>query len=121
MQSDLEGAANQYREALKIRPDDPILLNNVGFILGRQGKIDDAMELFRKASRLKPDYPEPLFNTGVLYLKLNRLDQAGAICDALEPIDRRWAAQLRDFIRYKKGLFSGGVPESRSSRPESGL
>ena len=110
MQGDLEGAAIQYREALKIRPLDPILLNNLGFILGRQGKIDEALEHFREATRLKPDYPEPLFNTGVLFLKLDRLDQAGAQCEALDRVDHRWANQLRDFIRYKQALLSGGSP-----------
>jgi tetratricopeptide (TPR) repeat protein len=110
MQGDLAGAAAQYEEALKIRPHDPILLNNLGFILGRQGRIEEAMANFREASQLKPDYPEPLFNSGVLFLKLNQIDQARARCEALERVDRRWADQLREFIRYKEGLAPRPAP-----------
>lgn len=104
MQGDPDGAVTHYREALAIRGRDPILINNLAFIIGRQNRIEEAMTLFREAAALKSDYAEPQFNMGVLYLKRNDIEKAEAQAAKLEVIDRRWAGQLREFIRYKRDL-----------------
>lgn len=109
MQGDVDGAVAHYREALSIRPRDPILINNLAFVIGRQERIDEALRLFHEAAALKADYAEPQFNIGVLYLKRNDFEKAEAQAAKLEEIDRRWAGQLREFIRYKRNLVEGGA------------
>lgn len=109
-QGDLEGGVGQYREALRIRPQDPILQNNMAFILGKQGKIEEAEALFLEASRRKPDYAEPVFNIGVLHLKRNDFTGAERQVAALDALDRDWADTLRGYIRFKRGVVSGTSP-----------
>lgn len=116
MQGDTDGAVAHHREALSIRPRDPILINNLAFVVGRQNRIEEAMGLFREAAALKSDYAEPQFNIGVLHLKRNDFGKAEAQASILESIDRRWAGQLRDFIRYKRNL----VQSETNAAPDPG-
>ncbi len=69
-------ALEQYDRALKLRPDDPIVLNNLGVTLDELERYDEALADYNRALELSPDHPEILSNRGVTLRKLERYDDA---------------------------------------------
>lgn len=49
-------AIRNYQMALRINPDHPEALNNIGVAFARQKKYQEAIEYFKKALNLKPNY-----------------------------------------------------------------
>lgn len=76
-QGRLDEAVAHYREALRIAPGSPYLLNNMGYALSRQWKIGEAIACYREALRLKPDYAHARRNLG------KALEESGLIDDAI--------------------------------------
>lgn len=62
--------------ALKLRPKTPAVLNDLGLIYGRQGKLADAAGTFRKTIELDPDHAESYNNLGAALMETG--DRAGA-------------------------------------------
>ncbi|MBZ5554128.1 MAG: tetratricopeptide repeat protein [Acidobacteriia bacterium] len=54
----LAEAGEHYRFALSIYPDQPDLLNDLGALLSRQGKSEEAIQCLRRALVLGPNDPE---------------------------------------------------------------
>jgi len=54
---DLDKALRFYERALKIEPDNNILINNIGANLASRGDFGKAMEYFKKAMALDAGYP----------------------------------------------------------------
>ena len=57
-------AFRQYREALRLNPNEPAAYNNIGTLLFRQGKWEEAARFFRRALELNPAYSEARENLG---------------------------------------------------------
>ncbi|MBI3839169.1 MAG: tetratricopeptide repeat protein [Planctomycetia bacterium] len=95
----LDQAIACYRQALRIKPDDPQSYNNLGTLLHAQAKqaeaqashagasavagqsaaqqqYSDAAAAYREALRLNPDYAEALINHGLLIQAQGQLDEA---------------------------------------------
>jgi hypothetical protein len=53
---DLEAAIDNYKQALKAKPDYAEALNNMGNALRNKGDVEAAIESFKKALKIKPDY-----------------------------------------------------------------
>jgi tetratricopeptide (TPR) repeat protein len=51
----LDAAVDEYREAIRLSPDEATFYNNLGGTLVDLGKVEEAMPLIREALRLKPD------------------------------------------------------------------
>jgi tetratricopeptide (TPR) repeat protein len=51
-------AEQGFREALRVRPDDPNALTGLGYVHLSLRRPDEAVELFRKALKISPDWPE---------------------------------------------------------------
>lgn len=81
--------AAYFREALRLRPNDPKAYNNLGIALATQGEaIDD----FRAAIRLDPEYANAEFNLGAALANSGRLQEAMTHLSTavrLQPDDRR--------------------------------
>ncbi|MEJ2515079.1 MAG: tetratricopeptide repeat protein [Gammaproteobacteria bacterium] len=60
---ELEMAEAHYRESLAIEPQ-PAIYNDLGFVLERQGLIEDAAEAYRKALELDPESASAHYNLG---------------------------------------------------------
>lgn len=60
-------AEEHYRKALSVTPSDPMLLNNYGVFLCRQGRLDEARDKFLDAAK-QPFYktPEVAYNNAGL-------------------------------------------------------
>jgi tetratricopeptide (TPR) repeat protein len=61
-QGKLDEAIAEYRESIRLKPDDAVAHYNLGTALNNQGRRDEAGAPFRQAIRLRPDYAEAYCN-----------------------------------------------------------
>ncbi len=74
---DFAAAEATLRDILKISPNNPIALNNLGyFFLERGVKFDEALELIKVAVSVDPTNPSYLDSLGWAYFKLGKLEEA---------------------------------------------
>jgi tetratricopeptide (TPR) repeat protein len=80
-------AAQAYQQAIAAKADDPGYYNNLGNVLARAGKIDDARAAYTKSAELDPTHAATAWrNFGISLYNANR----GG--DAVEPLQK--SAQL---------------------------
>ncbi|HXC49227.1 MAG TPA: tetratricopeptide repeat protein [Candidatus Sulfotelmatobacter sp.] len=76
-------AINAYQQAITAKPDNPSYYNNLGNILGRTGKIDEARAAYTKCAELDPPNAAMAWrNFGI------SLYQAGRMVEAIEPLKK---------------------------------
>jgi len=73
----LDEAIDQYREALRLKPDYAVAHNNLGNALVSRGSSGDALQHFREAVRLDPSNAEAHYNVGSLLRARGELASAG--------------------------------------------
>ena len=69
---DLTGAETAYRALLKQNPGSAEALGNLGVVLARQARYDDAAEAYRRALRLRPALAPLHLNLGLAYYKAEK-------------------------------------------------
>ena len=67
---------SRWTKQLQLKPDDPDSHFNLGFVLLRQEKYDDAVGHFSKALQVKPDWPEAYYCLGMAYHLQGNYEQA---------------------------------------------
>lgn len=67
-----------WRDTLSKNPNSWLALNNLGLLLEREGKIDDAISLFEKSLQLRPDQIEGRNNLGSAFLSRGKIEDAMA-------------------------------------------
>lgn len=78
-----EEAAQAYQQAVAAKPDDPGYYNNLGNVLARAGKIDEARAAYTKSAELDPTKAATAWrNFGISLYNANR----GG--DAVEPLQK---------------------------------
>ena len=76
-------AINSYQQAIAAKPDNPSYYNNLGNLLGRTGKIDEARTAYTKAAELDPPNAAMAWrNFGI------SLYQAQRMVEAVEPLKK---------------------------------
>jgi serine/threonine protein kinase/Flp pilus assembly protein TadD len=82
----LDEAIRFLTVALALRqPPDFVVCNNLGILLLRQHRLEEAEVAFRKTTSLRPDYADGWFNLGVALRHQGKLDQArSALWSALK-------------------------------------
>jgi Flp pilus assembly protein TadD len=75
---DAESAEQEWREALRLAPNDSSILNDLGLVSMSQGRYTEAIAYFRQAAGLKPNDPLPHLNLGIAYGKLGQKGTAEA-------------------------------------------
>src|SRR5262249_23076590 len=81
---DYDGALAAYEKCNRLKPS-PAALNNAGYVLIQQGKLDDAVAVTRKALDLDPLNYKAHYNLGLYFRRQNKLDDARAALEkALE-------------------------------------
>jgi tetratricopeptide (TPR) repeat protein len=76
-------AAQAYQQAINIKGDDPGYYNNLGNVLAREGKIDEARAAYTKSAELDPTKAAVAWrNFGISLYNANRLG------DAIEPLQK---------------------------------
>jgi Flp pilus assembly protein TadD len=85
-------AEQEFREALRIQPDDAVNRDDHGLALLRLGRLDEAEREFREAIRLDQHNADARGNLGKLYLEQGRF--------------REGAMQLEEAVRLKRSNAS---------------
>ena len=76
-------AAQAYQQAINAKPNDPGYYNNLGNVLARAGKIDEARVAYTKSAELDPTKAATAWrNFGISLYNANRLG------DAVEPLQK---------------------------------
>jgi len=73
---DLAGAVQGYREFLATHPNEMAVHSNLGVLLSRLGRFDEAVTEHRKALDLAPGNPDIILNLGLAYYKSGRIPDA---------------------------------------------
>ena len=77
-QGKLNEAADEYRAALKLKPDYAEAHANLGAVLARLGKYDEAVAAYESALKLAPHLTPILLNLGIAHYRAGKFDQAAA-------------------------------------------
>lgn len=104
---DYAGAARHYRAILQLEPDNPALLNNLAWALGKL-KDPKALELAERAHQLAPNQPAIMDTLGVLLVDKGDLQRGLELIGkalALAP----QAAEIR--LNYAKALIKANRKE----------
>jgi tetratricopeptide (TPR) repeat protein len=72
----VDRATQEYRQALRIKPDDAISLNNLAVQARLQKRDADAMDLYRRAIAADPNFAPALTNYGNLLVERGQLNAA---------------------------------------------
>ena len=76
-QSQMYGdVAELYGQTIAENPDCWLAHANLGVVLARRGRVDEAVACFQQALKIKPDYAEAHNNLGVALADQGRLDEA---------------------------------------------
>jgi hypothetical protein len=100
----LDMAVEQYRTALRLKPDYADAHYNLGEVYMYKGQLDMAVEQYRTALRLQPDYAKAHFNLGVIYLGNGSIELAQkefAMVLNINP-DDYWARRMLNSTVSKK-------------------
>jgi tetratricopeptide (TPR) repeat protein len=74
-QGDYEAALTSYRLALREKPDDHRVLQNMAIAYSRTNRHDDAARCYRRALEIKPDLAGAHYGLGFLLLKRGDSEQ----------------------------------------------
>ncbi len=75
-QGDFDAALTSYRLALRDRPSDPRILQNMAIAFSKTGRLEDAVRCYRRALDLEPELSGAHY--GLAFLLLKRGDNSGA-------------------------------------------
>ena len=75
-QGDFDAALTSYRLALRDRPNDPKILQNMAIAFSKTGRLDDAIRCYRRSLEHAPHHSGSHY--GLAYLLLKRGDRDGA-------------------------------------------
>lgn len=89
--NDWSGAEADFRAALALQPDQPQVLNYLGYSLVERGeKLDEALEMIETAAAARPDNGAIVDSLGWVYFQLGRYEEAVVHLEraaSLEPVD----------------------------------
>ena len=67
---------DEYKTAIRLKPDFPEVQNNLGFALASLGNFSEAVTHYREALRARPDFVLAHTNLGISLATLGRNDEA---------------------------------------------
>jgi Flp pilus assembly protein TadD/mono/diheme cytochrome c family protein len=73
---DKEGAIEETRQAVRIRPTDEVALNTLGALLQKADRPDEAEASYRAAIKARPNYPDARYNLANLLLSRDAVEEA---------------------------------------------
>lgn len=76
--NDYASAANYFRRVLERQPDNPLVLNDLAWVMGKQGD-PKALAYAEKANRLAPNQPALMDTLGVLQVEQGQVAQGTAL------------------------------------------
>lgn len=106
-----EEAERALSRALRLDPERPETLLNLGILLAESGRLEEAIERLRAATRGDPEAAQPRFNLAAALLRAGRWQEAVAEYDEL----------LRRAPGYPRAAFFRATALVRGGRREEGL
>ena len=74
----IPAAAEEYRKAEQVEPNNPVVLNKLAKILFSQGSVEDAILKVKKAAAANPNYVPSYTNLGNFYFYTGRYGDAAS-------------------------------------------
>jgi tetratricopeptide (TPR) repeat protein len=110
-----DASENEYKEALRIKPDYAAVRYDLGILLYKQGKWDEAIEQYRKSLALDPNEPDWHYNLGLAYQDKGNLDSAiREYREAKRLNPKMFAARMNlGSALMQNGLYAEAVVELR--------
>ncbi len=110
-------AIAHYRKALLIMPNDPVVINELGYTLARTGKFDEAITLYNKALQISPDNVNIHLNLGTALTGSGKFDEAVKEYDKIIRIQPNNAVAHNDFgvVLYRLGKLDDAVAQFRQA------
>jgi tetratricopeptide (TPR) repeat protein len=101
----------EYRKALLTMPNDPNILNGLGYVLAHSGKFDEAITLYDKALRISPDRIDIHLNLGTALTSSDKLDEAVKEYNKILSIQPQNAVAHNDFgvVLYRQGKLDDAI------------
>ena len=96
---DYQAAANAYRAALQLQPNDTASHVNLGVVLVRLGRFDEAIAEYEAAQKLLPGDPRIALNIALANEKSGRIAEAAKLFEVLHnnaPQEKRITMLLAD-------------------------
>ena len=86
--NDPDSALPIAEQAVKLSPNDPAILDTLGWVLYVKGENDKALEMLQKAKSALPGNPTVRYHLGLALLKIGRKDDAKAELEEALAISR---------------------------------
>ena len=87
---EFDQAISEYRQAIALNPNSPIIHNRLGVAYSELKQYDAALDAYQKALVLSPMTAEPHYNMGLVYLKQGDLPRAAEAFKRAVAIDAEW-------------------------------
>lgn len=123
-QGDYDSALTSYRLALREKPDDATVLQNMAIALTKLNQHDEAVKCYRRALEIEPALSGALY--GLAYLLLRRGDREGAVSHLERflasppsgPKAQAWIEHARETVAsLRNSAPAGESSESPSHEP----
>ena len=95
-----------YRRALRLNPDQPETLNNLGFCYKAMKDYKKAIDYYQQALRLNPKLAEAHEYLGEAYVQLGQMHLAQKEYQTLLTLDPKEAAKLKETIDQRRPATS---------------
>ena len=87
---EFEQAISEYRKAITLNPNSPIIYNRLGVAYSELKQYDAALDAYQRALALSPMTAEPHYNMGLVYLKQGDLPRALKAFKRATTINAEW-------------------------------
>ena len=81
-QGDLDAALTSYRLALRDKPDDHRILQNMAIAFSRLGRLDEAIRCYKRALEIEPNLAGAHYGLAFLLVKRNEREEAAMHLDS---------------------------------------
>lgn len=115
-QGDYEAALTSYRLALREKPDDFRVLQNMAIAYSRTNRQDEAARCYRRALEIKPDLAGAHYGLGFLLLKRGDIEQGVKHLQAFLAAPPK-GAEASQWLEHAKAAIEGA---QNSGAPGSG-
>ena len=108
---EFEQAIAEYRKALALNPNSPIIYNRLGVAYSELKQYDAALDAYQRALALSPMTAEPHYNMGLVYLKQGDLPRALKAFKRATTINTEWGEAYTGLgeVYLKQGDFGQAV------------
>jgi tetratricopeptide (TPR) repeat protein len=121
---DFDAAITSYRLALRAKPDDTKVLQNLAIALTRVNRFEEAIKCYRQALNLKPALSGPHYGLAFLHVRRGERDAAIEHLEAFlaappasgEP--ERWIEHARDTLDKLKSRDGADLRSEDLAPPE---